>query len=237
MSAEATGIAWRSSPWKGQHAKMLVHLAVADVVNDVHVNEFWMSHSALAEKVGCRRATVSEWFAEAVELGFVVVLEDNSKAGRPNRYRLLDGPGVYADRTGVSADRTGGVRSPYTELKITKENSSTTREVAEVAERVLAAWVEATNRDAARTRLNAKRVKVVERRLKEGYTEDDLVAAVRGIALSPWHRGENPDRKRYDDMELALRDGGRVEQFRDLFCERQEPVASLGVDDLFGDAR
>ena len=50
MSAEATGWVWRHSPWKGEHAKFLLHLAVADVVNDAHGNEFWMSQANLAEK-------------------------------------------------------------------------------------------------------------------------------------------------------------------------------------------
>lgn len=58
VSAEATGWTWRHSPFKTP-ARFLIHLAIADVVNDGHGNEFWMSNIALAGKTGTARETVT----------------------------------------------------------------------------------------------------------------------------------------------------------------------------------
>lgn len=85
------------------------------------------------------------------------------------------------------------------------------------AERVMQAWVAATGRAPGKVKLNAKRRAAVAARLREGYTEEDLIAAARGIALSAWHTGDNPDGKKFDDLLVAIRDGERVERFRDIF--------------------
>jgi hypothetical protein len=79
------------------------------------------------------------------------------------------------------------------------------------------AWVAATGRAPGKVKLNAKRRAAVAARLREGYTEEDLIAAARGIALSAWHTGDNPDGKKFDDLLVAIRDGERVERFRDIF--------------------
>lgn len=88
---------------------------------------------------------------------------------------------------------------------------------------VFAAWVDATGRDPARTRLTVQRRKKVDARLREGYDVGELTAAVRGIALSAWHRGENDTGTRYDDLTVALRDGGQVERFAALWEQRDQP--------------
>ena len=246
MSAEATGWVWRHSPYKGPHAKFLIHLAVADVVNDAHGNEFWMGQTALAEKVGTTRKSVCEWFADATERGLVECVRDNSKRGRPNCYRLVmrQGEGVTSGDRGVQPQVTGGVTSGDTELKGTKEGTkaspATTDEQNEpataavsldaTAHRVLEAWVEATGRDPRRVKMNAKRAAAIKARLREGYIEADLVAAARGIGLSAWHMGDNPDGKKFDDLLVAIRDGERVEKFRDLYEQGGERGRRSAVD-------
>lgn len=213
MSAEATGWVWKNSPWKGHHHKFVLHLAVADVVNDANDNEFWMSQRNLAEKAGvCLRST-SEWLGEAVSTNVMTLVQDNSRAGKPNLYRLNlpDSGGKHAVPTRSAQDAYPGKHAVPTKQKEELKNSSNY-----IAKIVLEAWVEATGRDRTRTRLNAKRISAVQARLNEGYTLEDLVGAVRGIAQSRWHMGDNPGRKRYDDMLVAIRDGERVEKFRDL---------------------
>lgn len=104
---------------------------------------------------------------------------------------------------------------PSTELQLVDVGQITKN--AGTAERVMQAWVEATGRSAGRVKLNAKRRAAVAARLREGYTEQDLIAAARGIAMSAWHTGDNPDGKKFDDLLVAIRDGERVERFRDIF--------------------
>lgn len=240
MSAEATGWVWKHSPYKGHHAKFLIHLAVADVVNDAHGNEFWMSQKGLAEKVGVSRQSVCEWFHDATDRGLVECVRDNSTAGRPNVYRFLMPKGVSPQVTGgvgksdrgVSAQPTGGVGSADTELKGTQKGTQTSLSLVEEvdesataddssftssAKKVFEKWTEATGKDPKKVKLNRARQDKIRARLREGYSVDDLCAAVQGIALSAWHTGDNPDGKRYDDITVALRDGAQVEKFRDLY--------------------
>lgn len=117
MSAEATGWVWKHSPYRSDPRKMLIHLAVADVVNDTHGNQFWMSNEALAAKVGSSRTYVNTVLAEMVEAGLLRVVY--AEHGRTVIYEMV--MGVSAERTGVSAERTGGVCSADTELKRTQE--------------------------------------------------------------------------------------------------------------------
>jgi len=45
---------------------------------------------------------------------------------------------------------------------------------------------------------------------------ESCLLAVEGCSFSAWHMGENPDGKRYDDIELILRDAKRIERFVQL---------------------
>lgn len=111
---------------------------------------------------------------------------------------------------------TGAVSlPPRSELQLVDAGQITKN--AGTAERVMEAWVAATGRAPGKVKLNAKRRAAVAARLREGYTEEDLIAAARGIALSAWHMGDNPDGKKFDDLLVAIRDGERVERFRDIY--------------------
>lgn len=84
--------------------------------------------------------------------------------------------------------------------------------VRDVAQRVFSAWVEATKRGKA-AKLTAERVAKVSARLRDGYTEDDMLDAVRGIGKHCTVDKETGHR--WDEMTLALRDGTHLERFRD----------------------
>ncbi len=64
-----------------------------------------------------------------------------------------------------------------------------------------------------KARLDDKRRKLVEARLKNGYTVDDLKDAITGCSKSPYHMGQNEQRTRYDGLDLILRDGSKVDKF------------------------
>lgn len=91
---------------------------------------------------------------------------------------------------------------------------ATTKEAnfASVANNIFQVWVEVMGKNNGAI-LNEKRKAAIRARLNEGYSESLLVAAVRGLANSPWHMGQNPDRKLYNDLEFALRNGVNVERF------------------------
>lgn len=81
-------------------------------------------------------------------------------------------------------------------------------------EQVFNAWVTATGRNLSRVTLTRARSDLIARRLDE-YPVEDLVDACKGLGASAFHRGDNDRGKRYDTLELCLRDASKIEGFRD----------------------
>ncbi|UOD28761.1 DUF1376 domain-containing protein [Massilia violaceinigra] len=63
-------------------------------------------------------------------------------------------------------------------------------------------------------KLDAKRVKAIKGRLKDGYSVEDLCRAVDGCKYDPFSQGANERQTVYDDIELICRDGPKVDKFR-----------------------
>lgn len=87
MSTKAMGWVYEHSPYKGSN--FCIHLALADSANDMYGYELWASQTWIAEKARVSRQTVNSFLVKAVEDKLLVQIENNSKSGRPNRYRLL----------------------------------------------------------------------------------------------------------------------------------------------------
>lgn len=62
-----------------------------------------------------------------------------------------------------------------------------------------------------------RRVKIV--RALNDYGLETCLHAISGCAMSDWHMGDNPTRKRYDDLELILRDAPHIERFATIYAE------------------
>lgn len=67
--------------------------------------------------------------------------------------------------------------------------------------------------------LTDKRRKLIRARLKEGRTPADLVAAIEGCHASEFHMGGNDRHRRFDTIELIMRDAGKVEDFMQMWRE------------------
>jgi hypothetical protein len=67
----------------------MIHLGIADVVNAANNYEFWMALKNLAAKTLTSERSVNRFMQRAVACGALDVLEDNSRAGKPNRYRFI----------------------------------------------------------------------------------------------------------------------------------------------------
>jgi hypothetical protein len=122
VSAEATGLVWKHSPYQG--AQLLVHLAIADVVNDAHGDELWMSVPNLARKARVGRSTAFDALAHMVEHGYLAKLESGQSDGKPSRYRFLVDKfpgGVQRLDGGVQIDHGNPSRS-RTQNSITNSN-------------------------------------------------------------------------------------------------------------------
>lgn len=87
MSAETTAWVWKYSHLHG--AQLNVHLAIGDVVNDLHDYELWTSIATLAAKARASRSTVTTTIATLITDGCLELLESGKTAGRPSKYRFL----------------------------------------------------------------------------------------------------------------------------------------------------
>ncbi len=101
MSAAATGWVWNNSPYTGPI--FTVHLAIADVVNDAHGNEFWMSTDSLAKKARVSRSTAVSSLKVMVDDGNLEVVEAGGASRKPTRYRFI---------ASASRDLTSASQSP-----------------------------------------------------------------------------------------------------------------------------
>jgi uncharacterized protein YdaU (DUF1376 family) len=58
-----------------------------------------------------------------------------------------------------------------------------------------------------------KRKKLIKKAIELGYTTTDLFAAIDGCAKSPFHMGQNDNNTMHDDLELILRNAGKIDGF------------------------
>lgn len=76
--------------------------------------------------------------------------------------------------------------------------------------------------------LDDKRRKLIEARLKDGYSAEDLCQAVTGCSLSPFNMGQNDSGSRYDGLELILRDSSKVDRFLAISRNPPRPLGKQG---------
>ncbi len=105
----------------------------------------------------------------------------------------------------------------------------------EVVIDVFAYWARVTDR--LGSKLTEDRVTKIRARLREGYTAEDLKAAIAGCAADAFYAGENDRKTRYDTLEVILRNGSNVERFRDMskgvsFEDATKPKAAVTDDQL-----
>jgi len=87
MSNDAAGHVTRFSPYKRSEHAVLV--AIADTVNDLNNNEFWMRAKVLAAKSRVSIGTVRKALRTYCDDGWLVQLTANKDTGGPSRYRFV----------------------------------------------------------------------------------------------------------------------------------------------------
>ncbi len=66
------------------------------------------------------------------------------------------------------------------------------------------------------TKLTPERKSKIKARLREGYSVDEIKQAIVNCSKSEFHMGVNDNGRKYDDLTLILRNGAKLEEFRDL---------------------
>jgi len=64
-----------------------------------------------------------------------------------------------------------------------------------------------------RAKLDKKRKSIIQAAIKQGYTLEELKQAIDGCHKTPYNMGNNPQKKKYDDIGLVLRDASHIERF------------------------
>lgn len=97
-----------------------------------------------------------------------------------------------------------------------------TVEVVDVVKEVFDYWVSVlrTSGVGPKPVLTDKRRRLIKNAVGD-HGVATCLAAIDGCALSDWHMGQNPRGRRYDDIELILRDAPHVERFATLAAEAE----------------
>lgn len=67
----------------------------------------------------------------------------------------------------------------------------------------------------------------VAARLRDGFSVGELKAAIDGCFRSTYHQGDNPNGRKYDSLELILRNPEKVTQFMEI-PNQPRPAGRLG---------
>jgi hypothetical protein len=74
--------------------------------------------------------------------------------------------------------------------------------------------------------LTDKRAKIIGQAIS-WYGVEGCCTAIAGCAKSEWHMGKNPMGKKYDSIELILRDAEHIERFAEIALEPTAQEAFL----------
>jgi uncharacterized protein YdaU (DUF1376 family) len=103
-------------------------------------------------------------------------------------------------------------QEPVTSNQETSLKDIQASKLAESLSRIFNHWVSSMNKN-QRTQFTANRKKCVAARLKDGYSEQDIITAITSCAKSPYHMGQNDTGTIYDDLTLICRNGEKLEGF------------------------
>lgn len=63
--------------------------------------------------------------------------------------------------------------------------------------------------------LTEERTKLIDKSIRNHGVET-LINAITGCTLSPWHMGHNPNNRKYNSIELILRNTEKIETFEQI---------------------
>lgn len=213
------------------------YVLVAYADNADRHGKCWPEKSEIVDKTGLSRATVYRAIATLQTLGYLKETVDEKgrecvflTLSHPETDRLTvrQPPSHCETESSHSETRPSHSETPYIEepsrtVKNRKTPPHPPRGESAVIEDLFDFWKSQTSRN-GQTRLTPNRRKAIAARLAEGYDPELIRRAIAGAAASPWHRGENDRRRRFDDLTLICRSGEKLE----AFAEMRPPRRALG---------
>lgn len=140
---------------------------------------------------------------------------NGSKGGRPKTQSIPDKPtglgGLNNKPKKADSDSVNDSdsKSDNDSKSITKPLSSKPDQTLEIFQY----WCDVMKKPSAKP--TAKRIDLVKKRLKEGYSVNQIKEAIYGCSITPHNNGTDPkgNGQKYDDLELICRRGEFVERF------------------------
>lgn len=238
MSVYVIQEVWDLSTAKGTDLLML--LALADNA-DQERRLAWPSVDLLAKKARIDRRNVQRCLRRLEEAGEIVLVRPGGRTADGYRaavYRITPGQGRPADSGGADAAPPNGPGAapvaprggahgqsgvapappqPSVEPSTTANGSPTDsvapsprRDAGEVVAALFGYWQDRCRHPQAK--MTRERTAKVAARLRDGYTPEQIRAAIDGAARGAF---VNDDGKRFDDLELICRSGTKLESFID----------------------
>ena len=116
-------------------------------------------------------------------------------------------------------DQGSRIKEGSTILVISRSSNSLETTVLDVFEH----WKSVMSKN-GKTVLTPKRKRAILARLKEGYSVEDIKAAIDGCSQDAFSMGANDRSKPFNDIELICRSGEKLEGFRDAPDARTGPI-------------
>lgn len=163
--------------------------------------------------------------------------EEARRAAEAERKRLsraklsADCPALSADIPDTSQDRpvtSRGPASPSPSPSPSPKQETPNLALAETASpsrTVFEFWQKETGHE--HSKFDVKRKRLVEARLKEGYTVEQLCDAIRACVKDPWYRGKNDRNKVFDSLNMICRDAAKVDELLALLPKNAKPKNEL----------
>ena len=173
--------------------------------------------------------------SEGFKEGFLKAFEEALKDPYPHPC-----PNQEQEQEQEQDHRYVGTASPSAEEPLVLENPGKTTpktrakassRVDPAVRRVWDRYLDGWSKNVGGTRkpvLSPDRTRVIVKRLAEGFAEEDLLAACDGLWLNAWNMGENPEGKRYTDVDHAIGSAKRIERNREL-AEKARPLAPMSA--------
>lgn len=104
---------------------------------------------------------------------------------------------------------------------VTFPSSSTSSSSSISINNIFVKWQEIM--DHPHAKLTNDRRNKIQARLKEEYTEEQIIQAIHGCKASSYHMGQNDNKTVYDDLTLICRSGSKLEGFIEKAKNAQGP--------------
>ena len=92
------------------------------------------------------------------------------------------------------------------------------------ADQIFEEWLTTTQRSHKTSMLSAHRRAMINERLEEGFTTQEVVEAIKGLPHSAWHMGRNYAGRPLDDLDDVLCNAGAVRKLRELYLASKPRV-------------